>query len=70
MQKHFVIYAGVACALLFVQLDAFAQTGNTNYGTDTLANITTGDNNSAFGVNALRYNTTGSDNTATSFSAL
>jgi hypothetical protein len=49
---------------------AFAQTGNTAYGTDALADNTTGSYNAAFGYLTLEFNTTGGWNAATGTQAL
>ena len=49
---------------------AWAQSGNTAFGTNALSQNTTGSSDSAFGARALFSNTTGSGNTATGWDAL
>jgi hypothetical protein len=64
MKKLFTILA------LTIGVSVSAQTGNTSTGTNALANITTGDYNSAFGEGALYWNTEGQNNTASGFYSL
>ena len=59
-----------AALLAFTPLSAYAQTGNTNYGSNALSSLTTGSNNTAFGDSALYSTTTTDGNTAIGFSAL
>ena len=65
---------GVSIAAVFLSTwfgfgTANAQ-GNTNVGTGSLANITTGIDDSAFGFDSMTDTTTGSDNTASGAEAL
>jgi hypothetical protein len=70
MRKNAVVLASLVVLLMSLSGTAYAQVGNTNYGTGALQNNTTGAFNTASGAYALQNNTTGVFNTASGAYAL